>query len=185
MAFDNKDPRGNKEGRFGRERRNDRFKPDDGIVSRTVSVNRVTKVVKGGRNMRFAALVVVGDNNGKVGAGLGKAREVPEAIEKAIKSAKRQMFTIATVGTTIPHTIQGCFGRGKVLLMPAEQGTGVIAGGAVRAVLEVSGIKDIRTKSIGTNNPINCVKATLDGLKGLRTAEMVYALRGIATEKGE
>lgn len=183
MAFENKE-RAPKEGKFNKDKRNDRFKVDDGIVSRTVAINRVTKVVKGGRNMRFAALVVVGDNNGKVGAALGKAREVPEAIEKAIKAAKKQMFDIAIVGTTVPHTAEGVYGRGKVLLMPAPEGTGVIAGGAVRAVLEVSGIKDIRAKSIGSSNPINCVKATLEGLKSMRTAEMIYALRG-KSEKGE
>lgn len=186
MAFDNKEQRGDyKAGdRFKRGRRQDTEK-DDGIISKTITINRVTKVVKGGRNMRFAALVVVGDENGKIGAGLGKAKEVPEAIEKAIKVAKNSMFTIAMDGTTIPHAIQGVFGRGKVLLMPAAEGTGVIAGGAVRAVLEVSGIKDIRTKSIGSANPINSVKAALEGLRSLRTAEMVSALRGKTVQKGE
>ena len=178
MAFDNKEKKG--------YNRNNRFKEkDDGITSKTVAINRVTKVVKGGRNMRFSALVVVGDGKGRIGAAMGKAKEVPAAIDKATKTAKSQMFNIATVGTTIPHAIEGVYGRGKVLLMPAKEGTGVIAGGPVRAVLEVSGIKDIRTKSIGTNNPINCVKATLEGLKSLRTMEMVAALRGIEAEEGE
>lgn len=187
MAFDNKEQ--NREfkpnDKFNKRGRRQEQEKDDGLVSKTVAVNRVTKVVKGGRNMRFAALVVVGDENGRVGAGLGKAKEVPEAIEKALKLAKNSMFTIATDGTTIPHAIQGVYGRGKVLLMPATEGTGVIAGGAVRAVLEVSGIKDIRTKSIGSANPINSVKATLEGLKALRTIEMVSALRGIPVQKGE
>lgn len=185
MAFDNREHKGEFKGndKFKRGRRQEQ--ENDGIITKTVSINRVTKVVKGGRNMRFAALVVVGDENGKIGAGLGKAKEVPEAIEKAIKVAKNSMFTIATEGTTIPHAAQGIFGRGKVLLMPAVEGTGVIAGGAVRAVLEVSGIKDIRTKSIGSSNPINSVKATLEGLKSLRTAEMISALRGKVVQKGE
>lgn len=186
MAFENREQKREYKAndRFNRRGRREQER-DDGIVSKTVSINRVTKVVKGGRNMRFAALVVVGDENGRVGVGLGKAKEVPEAIEKANKAARGAMFTIATDGTTIPHAIQGIYGRGKVLLMPAEEGTGVIAGGAVRAVLEVSGIKDIRTKSIGSPNPINSVKATIEGLKALRTIEMVSALRGIPVQKGE
>lgn len=168
------------------QRRGRRFEEkDDGIVTKTVSINRVTKVVKGGRNMQFTALVVAGDENGKVGVGLGKAKEVPQAIEKANKAARGAMFDIAMDGTTIPHAIEGIYGRGKVLLIPAEEGTGVIAGGAVRAVLEVSGIKDIRTKSIGSPNPINSVKATLEGLKSLRTREMVSAIRGVPVQKGE
>lgn len=132
--------------------------------------------------MRFSALVVVGDENGKVGLGMGKAAEVPEAIEKATQLAKRSMHTIALKDTTIPHQTIGKFGRGQVILLPAEPGTGVIAGGPVRAVLEVSGIKDIRTKSIGSNNPINCAKATLDGLCSLRSAEQIAQLRGVDVE---
>lgn len=161
--------------------RNEKFsrEPKDDLIKKTISVNRVTKVVKGGRNMRFAALVVVGDGKDRVGCGLGKAKEVPEAIEKATKAATKAMATISIVDKTIPHAIQGVYGRGKVLLMPAVEGTGVIAGGAVRAVLEATGIKDIRTKSIGSNNPINCVKATLAGLRALRTAEEVARARGI------
>ena len=165
--------------------RNEKFRKEekrDELIKKTVSVNRVTKTVKGGRNMRFAALVVVGDGKNRVGCGLGKAKEVPDAIEKATENAKKSMITISIVNQTIPHAIQGVYGRGKVLLMPASEGTGVIAGGPVRAVLEATGIKDIRTKSIGSNNPINCVKATIEGLAGLRTAEEVAAIRGIDVE---
>ena len=164
-------------------RRNDRNREEsDGLTKKLIAVNRVTKVVKGGRNMRFSALVVVGDENGKVGLGMGKAAEVPEAIEKATQLAKRSMHTIALKDTTIPHQAIGKFGRGQVILLPAEPGTGVIAGGPVRAVLEVSGIKDIRTKSIGSNNPINCAKATLEGLCSLRSAEQIAKLRGVDVE---
>jgi len=164
--------------------RNEKFnrEPKDDLIKKTVAVNRVTKVVKGGRNMRFAALVVVGDGKDRVGVGLGKAREVPEAIEKATKAAQKAMITISIKGTTIPHAVDGVYGRGKVKLMPAAEGTGVIAGGAVRAVLEATGIKNIRTKSIGSNNPINCVKATINGLAALRTAEEVAKIRGINVE---
>lgn len=166
--------------------RNERYgsrEPKDNLIKKTVSVNRVTKVVKGGRNMRFAALVVVGDGTNKVGVGLGKAKEVPEAIEKATKEATKNMITFSMKGNTIPHTVQGIYGRGKVLMMPAMEGTGVIAGGAVRAVLEVTGLKDVRTKSIGTSNPINCVKATIEGLQQLRTAEEVAKIRGISIDR--
>jgi small subunit ribosomal protein S5 len=165
--------------------RNERYsrEPKDNLIKKTVSINRVTKVVKGGRNMRFAALVVVGDGTNKVGVGLGKAKEVPEAIEKAVKAAQKDMVTFSMKGTTIPHAVQGVYGRGKVLLLPAVEGTGVIAGGAVRAVLEVTGLKDVRTKCIGTNNPINSVKATIAGLCELRTAEEVAKTRGIPVER--
>ena len=164
--------------------RNEKFsrEPKDDLIKKTVAVNRVTKVVKGGRNMRFAALVVVGDGKDRVGVGLGKAREVPEAIEKATKAAQKAMITVSIKGNTIPHAVDGVYGRGKVKLMPAAEGTGVIAGGAVRAVLEATGIKNIRTKSIGSNNPINCVKATINGLAALRTAEEVAKIRGINVE---
>lgn len=155
------------------------------LTQKLVAVNRVTKVVKGGRTMRFSALIVVGDEKGKVGAGMGKAAEIPEAIEKATQAAKRNMITVPFDGTTIPHEARGKFGRGCVLLMPAEVGTGVIAGGPVRAVLEVAGIKDIRTKSLGSNNPANCVKATIDGLSQLKTAQQVAAIRGLEEVKGE
>lgn len=166
-------------------KRESRFKraEDDGLVKKLIQVNRVTKTVKGGRNMRFAALVVVGDGKGSIGCGMGKAKEVPKAIEKATAQAKKNMFKVNLKDTSIPHGIIGVFGRGKVLMMPAAQGTGVIAGGPVRAVMEAAGIKDIRTKSHGTNNPINCVKATIEGLKGLKTAEQVAAARGKSVEE--
>lgn len=172
-----------REGRPDRKggRRNNRERDnreDDGLIKKTVEINRVTKVVKGGRTMRFSALCVVGDGKGSVGIGMAKAAEVPQAIEKANLKAKKAMVKIALVDTTIPHEVIGTFGRGKVLLMPAQPGTGVIAGGPVRNVLEAVGIKDIRTKSYGSNNPINCVKATFDGLTSLRTREHIAALRG-------
>lgn len=155
----------------------------DEFQKKLVAVNRVTKVVKGGRNMRFSALVVVGDEKGLVGVGMGKAAEVPEAIEKATADAKRHMIRVPLVGTTIPHEVVGVFGRGKVLMIPAEEGTGVIAGGSARSVLELAGIKNIRTKSYGTNNKINCVKATLEGLRSLRTVEEVAKMRGKSVEE--
>lgn len=166
--------------RNNREREN---REDDGLIKKLVAVNRVTKVVKGGRTMRFSALVVVGDGKGSVGIGMAKAAEVPQAIEKANLRAKKAMVKVALVDTTIPHEVIGTFGRGKVLLMPAQPGTGVIAGGPVRNVLEAVGIKDIRTKSYGSNNPINCVKATFNGLTQLRTREHVAALRGKSVEE--
>ena len=150
---------------------------------RLVAINRVAKVVKGGKNFRFTALMVVGNENGKVGVGLGKAAEIPEAVRKGIEDAKRHMIEVPIVGTTIPHQVEGKFGKGHVRMLPAEEGTGVIAGGPARAVLEMVGIRDIRTKSFGSNNPCNCVKATLNGLSQLRTAEQVAKLRGKTVEE--
>lgn len=157
------------------QRRNE---PDDGMIEKVVSINRVSKTVKGGRVAKFAALVVVGDGKGKIGYGIGKSGEVPEAIRKGLEAAKKNMHTINLKGTTIPHDIVGAYGAGRVLMKPAAKGTGVIAGGPVRAVLEAAGIKDIRTKSLRTNNPINVVAATFNGLCSLTTAEEVAAKRG-------
>lgn len=165
------------------EKRSKFQREDDGMLNKLIAVNRVTKVVKGGRTMRLSALVAVGDGNGNVGIGMGKAAEVPEAIKKATADAKRNMINIKLIGTTIPHEVIGEYGSGKVVMMPAEEGTGVIAGGPVRSILEVVGVKDIRTKSIGTNNPINCVKAVMEGLKNLRTAEQIANLRGKTVEE--
>ena len=156
---------------------------NDGLVKKLIAVNRVTKTVKGGRNMRFAALVVVGDGNGKIGCAMGKAKEVPEAIDKATLRAKKNMVSVSIVDGTIPHQVIGKFGRGAVLMMPAAEGTGVIAGGPVRAVMEAVGVKNIRTKSHGSQTPSNCVKAAVEGLKELKTAEQVAALRGKTVEE--
>ena len=164
--------------------RNEKFnknrgeKREDNTPHRLIAINRVTKVVKGGRRMRFTALVVVGDEKGSVGIGTGKAAEVPEAIKKAVEAAKRDVKPVAVVGTTIPHRAEGVYGRGRVLLMPAEEGTGVIAGGAVRAVMEAVGISNIRAKCLRSNNPQNVVKATMQGLVSLRDAAEVARIRG-------
>ena len=150
---------------------------------RVVALNRVSKTVKGGRVMKFAALVVIGDQKGTIGVGQGKAAEVPDAIRKAIEDAKKNLVTISLKGSSIPHETIGEFGAGRVLLKPAAPGTGVIAGGAVRAVVEVAGIKDIRTKCLRSHNPQNVVNATVEGLKSLRTAEQVAAVRGKSAEE--
>ena len=157
--------------------------PEVELKERLVYINRVAKVVKGGRNFRFTALMVVGDGEGRVGVGLGKATEIPEAVRKGVADAKRHMIQVPVVGTTIPHAVEGKYSKGHVRMLPAEEGTGVIAGGPVRAVMEAAGIKNIRTKSHGSSNPVNMVKAVITGLNELRTAEQVAALRGKSAEE--
>ena len=162
----------------------DKYNPaEHDLKESLIALNRVSKTVKGGRIARFAALMVVGDGAGHVGVGLGKAAEVPEAIRKGIEDAKKNMVTVSLKGTSIPHEVIGVFGAGKVLLKPAAPGTGIIAGGKVRMVLEAAGIKNIRAKCLRSNNPTNVVKATMEGLKELRTAEEVAKIRDIPTEQ--
>ncbi len=150
---------------------------------RVVAINRVTKVVKGGKHMRFAALVVIGDRKGNVGFGTGKASEVPDAIKKAVEAAKKNMISVSVVNSTIPHSVTGVYGAGRVILKPAAPGTGVIAGGPVRAVVELAGISDILSKSLGSATPINVVRATVEGLKSLETVEQVAQRRGLTVEQ--
>lgn len=152
------------------------------LEERVIEIRRVAKVVKGGRNFRFAALVVVGDGNGHVGIGSGKAMEVPDSIKKAVEDARKNLIEVPRVGTTVPHKVVGHFGAGNILIMPAKQGTGVLAGGPVRAVLELAGVMDVRAKSTGSNNPRNMVNATIAGLKDLKTAESIARLRGKKVE---
>lgn len=152
------------------------------LEDRVVAINRVTKVVKGGRRLRFAAIVIVGDKNGHVGFGTGKAQEVPEAIRKAVEDAKKNLINVPMVGSTIPHEVIGTFGAGRILLKPAEEGSGIAAGGAVRAVIELAGVGDVTSKSLGRNTPINVIRATIDGLKQIKTAESVSEMRGISAQ---
>ena len=175
-----------KDAKGSRKPRRENRRPErvsDGLEKRMVSLNPITKVTKGGKTMRYDALMVVGDKNGKVGIGLAKALDVTQAIEKATLVAKKNMINVCIDGTTIPHDIIGKFGTTKVIMMPSQEGKGIIAGGAVRDVVELAGIKDITTKLYGSNNPVNCVKATFEGLRALRTAEQIAALRGKKVEE--
>jgi small subunit ribosomal protein S5 len=173
-------------GRGSRKPRRDNRRPErvsDGLEKRMINLNAISKVTKGGKTLRYDALMVVGDKNGKVGIGLAKALDVTQAIEKATLVAKKNMISVCIDGTTIPHDIIGKFGTTKVLMMPSPEGKGIIAGGAVRDVVELAGIKDITTKRYGSNNPVNCVKATFEGLKAMRTAEQIAAIRGKKVEE--
>ena len=173
-------------GRTRRPRRDGNRRPEkvsDGLEKRMVNLNAISKVTKGGKTMRYDALMVVGDKNGRVGIGMAKALDVTQAIEKATLVAKKNMISVCIDNTTIPHDIIGKFGTTKVIMMPSKEGKGIIAGGAVRDVVELAGIKDITTKLYGSNNPVNCVKATFEGLKALRSAEQIAALRGKSVEE--
>ena len=173
-------------GRARKPRRDGNRRPEkvsDGLEKRMVNLNAISKVTKGGKTMRYDALMVVGDKNGRVGIGMAKALDVTQAIEKATLVAKKHMITVCTDGTTIPHDIIGKFGTTKVIMMAAKEGKGIIAGGVVRDVVELAGIKDITTKLYGSNNPVNCVKAAFEGLKALRTAEEIAALRGKSVDE--
>lgn len=152
------------------------------LEDRVVSINRVTKVVKGGRRLRFAAIVIVGDKNGHVGFGTGKAQEVPEAIRKAVETARKSLIEVPIVGTTLPHEAIGVYGGGRILMKPAAEGSGVTAGGAVRAVMELAGVDDVTSKRLGSNTPVNVIRATFEGLKSMRNAEEVAALRGVSVD---
>lgn len=160
-------------------------KNETNITDRVIHINRTSKVVKGGRRFSFSALIVVGDGSGNVGYGLGKAKEVPEAIRKGVEKAKKNMISVPIQGTTIPYDVMGKYGAGKVLLLPASEGTGVIAGGAVRAILEVAGVSDILSKCLGSNNPHNVVKATIRALQQLRSPEEILARRGLTKNTSE
>lgn len=176
-------PRGNERGERRNDRRGKQRREDDGIQDRVIHIGRVAKTVKGGRNMRFTALVIVGDGKGRVGKGMGKAAEIPDAIRKGREEAKRSMIQVCLAENTIPHEVVGEYGAGKVMLKPAAEGTGVIAGGPIRAICELAGIQDVKTKSIGTNNPNNVVNATLEGLKSLLSPQMVAKKRGKSVDE--
>lgn len=168
---------------MAQNRRRNQETEQNPFEERVVAINRVTKVVKGGRRFKFSALVVVGNKEGVVGFGTGKAQEVPDAIKKAIENAKNNLITVPLVGTTVPHEVTGIFGAGRVFFKPASEGTGIIAGGAVRQIFELAGINDVLSKSIGTSTPINMVRATFEGLSRLRTIEQVAALRGLSVSE--